>query len=744
MKYIYLNSLYLLIAFFLIGCLEKSDDNSDEPMPIMPIDNSIIADTFLQFNNNHAPLSAGVYTIAAATVIAGESDDYVLTITFDDGQTETINGRWENSVGLLAMDENNGQHQVELIKAGGLKVELSSSVDNYLFITRNGHVIAENNDDGDQTNALITLQSSQVNSAVYAQAYYKAVDPFDERTTLADWKNTNEFTSGADQHIVFRDEFDLGYGRDIYAKVRTDGGFSFYVDNYVVQLSPGDVSTYANLSIDAAIAADTEYHIGSNAIEFSPIDSNDANSDRIVKMFTFAPKDNSGIQQRTLSIDMDGRGEKFMPTVCLVCHGGILYPLNEDGSFPEQSLISGKFNILNPEHFAFKDIDGLSKSAQQPAIKVMNQLIHQSFSQMNARNQAELGHWNGEFAMSLGTIPYSADFSEEVYNQTAIPQGWLQNINRPDGVQRLYQEVIKPHCIACHSLRGNNAGENVLSLVNGDEVALANAINFSSYEKFISYNDEIIKLVYQQGRMPASLLNFQRFWKNPDAAPTLLASFLNNFDAFDNDGAISVPKKPVAVIALKRSSASPVTLNASASYLANNFQWTIINSPLESNASLSVNTGETTVLSGDIDGEYQIELIASNSNGLQDNKLVTITLDSQLYSSTEQLTFANDIEPILGENCTGCHASESSYVGIPVYFTTSSENLYKNVLARINLHDPENSLLLIKATRKQHGGGIIFDRDIAANERDYQTLLNWIALGAPCGENLLVCSQTLP
>jgi len=744
MRSIYPNCFYLWLAFFLIGCLEKSDNKTDEPLPIMTIDNSITVNTFLQFKNNHAPLSAGVYTIAAATVIAGESDDYVLTITFDDGQTETINGRWDSSGGLLAMNENNGQHQVELIKAGGLKIELSSSVDNYLFITRNGHVIAENNDNGEQTDALITLQSSQINSAVYAQAYYKAVDPFDERTTLADWKNINEFTNGADQHIVFRDEFDLGYGRDIYAKVRSDGGFSFYVDNYVVQLSSGDVSTYANLSIDAAIAADTKYHIGSNAIEFSPIDSNNTNSDRIVKMFTFSSKDTNGIQQRTLSIDMDGRGEKFMPTVCLVCHGGVLYPLNDDGSFPEQSLRSGKFNILNPEHFAFKDIDGLSKSAQQPAIKEMNKLIHQSFAQMNARDEANLGHWNGEFAMSLGTIPYSTDFSEETYNQTAIPQGWLQNINRPDGVQRLYQEVIKPHCIACHSLRGNNAGENVLSLVNGKEVALGNAINFSSYEKFISYNDEIIELVYQQGRMPASLLNFQQFWKNSDAAPTLLASFLKNFDAFDNEGGISAPKNPVAVIALNRSSASPVTLNASASYLANSFQWTIINSPLESNASLSDSTGETTVLSGDIDGEYQVELIASNTNGLQDKELLTITIDSQLYSNTEQLTFANDIEPILSGNCTGCHASESSYIGIPVYFTTSSANLYKNVLARVNLHDPENSLLLIKATRKQHGGGIIFDRDMAENERDYQTLLNWIVLGAPCGESLSVCNQTSP
>ncbi|MBC7917699.1 MAG: hypothetical protein H7Y28_07815, partial [Rhodoferax sp.] len=55
----------------------------------------------------------------------------------------------------------------------------------------------------------------EVNSAAFATAYYEAVDPNNERTTLAAFKAKNGFGSGMGEEasIIIGDQRDLGYGR---------------------------------------------------------------------------------------------------------------------------------------------------------------------------------------------------------------------------------------------------------------------------------------------------------------------------------------------------------------------------------------------------------------------------------------------------------------------------------------------------------------------------------------------------
>lgn len=53
-------------------------------------------------------------------------------------------------------------------------------------------------------------------------------------------------------------------------------------------------------------------------------------------------------------------------------------------------------------------------------------------------------------------------------------------------------------------------------------------------------------------------------------------------------------------------------------------------------------------------------------------------------------------------------------------------------VARININEPEKSLLLRKPTfQVPHGGGLHFTTGSA----DYETILKWIRAGAPYGEN---------
>ena len=80
----------------------------------------------------------------------------------------------------------------------------------------------------------------QVVSVSYATAYYEAIDPLNERDTLAKFKAKNGFDTGTGtQHqVVFGDVRDLGYGRRMTARQNPDGSLAFFVENYIVRLGP--------------------------------------------------------------------------------------------------------------------------------------------------------------------------------------------------------------------------------------------------------------------------------------------------------------------------------------------------------------------------------------------------------------------------------------------------------------------------------------------------------------------------
>jgi mono/diheme cytochrome c family protein len=739
MKSVVFSLLACVTILQLSGCTggERSD-TTILPKPIsVPVDNTVTVDHFLEYINMQPALGVGEYTLVAATPTIGQSGDYSLAITYDSGQTDTISGSWTASGGKDPLSANNVRHPITLQSPGGLSVQLTSTVDNYLYLLRNDNVIAEDDDSAGDGDAMLVFERSKIDSAAYASAYYKAADPLNERTTFADWKRVNGFDQGTDFETTFRDFVDLGYGRDMYARTRDDGGIAIYVDNYLVQIGEGDASSYGPLGLDAALEANRRFLIGSNTIEFSPVDPSDPTSEKIVKVFAYSPEGADGVQPRILSLDFDGRGEKFLPTVCMVCHGGDLYALEADGSFPQQTLTSMKLNILDPEAFTFSNQSGFTEAESEAPIKGMNKMVHDTFVAMNARDATNAGKWSGDLAIDLAAGAYGDDFSADTYDREYIPLGWRQTDDRPAGVESLYRDVVKVHCIACHALKGTSTGEARLTTVGDKRIPLANAINFSSFEKFISYNDQIIEQVYRRAQMPTSLLSYEKFWSNPAGIPTQLAGFLEGFDVFDSNGVIAEPQKPVAILGSSRPATSPVQLNAAASFLKETYAWRIVSAPDGATASLSSASSVTTQLTTDISGDYVIDLTASNKTGLSDTQQTTITIDPLLNPAPAQLTFAAHIQPILQTRCAGCHRDGGFFDGIAMDFNLSNPSLYKDVIDRINLKDPDSSLILTKAVRVQHGGGAALLRSGA--ETDRLTILNWIINGAPCGDDPLIC-----
>ena len=110
----------------------------------------------------------------------------------------------------------------------------------------------------------------EVASAEYAVAYYQAIDPANTKDTVAKWKAANRIgdTSGGQEEysVVIGDQRDLGYGRRMTAHKNPDGTMAFIVENYLA----GGYGGYTPLSLEAAIKEVPQWHLGTNAIEFSP------------------------------------------------------------------------------------------------------------------------------------------------------------------------------------------------------------------------------------------------------------------------------------------------------------------------------------------------------------------------------------------------------------------------------------------------------------------------------------------
>ena len=738
--------LVLSLVFLFAGCEKRADDRPQSFS--LPEDRP---DQFLRFLNTQAPLVQGEYTLYVLPNVQGEGS-YTGSITLNGTQLSAA-GAWPVDVDINWADTSVSGHTIDYRKNSTLDFSFTCSTDCTAFLIKGNYVHLKKV--SEENVVSVSLPASYLDSLDYANAYYAAVDPTNERTTLDDFKTKNGFDNGFDTHVIFRDSKDLGYGRDMYTKFFEDGRIALYVNNFVVSQGAGNPANYGPINLVAATDQNFDFHLGSNAIEFTPIEDSDGNSDAdadyILKFFTYSGMDENGIQHRLTAANLDGRGTKHMPTTCLVCHGARMLPLNTDGSFNTLSLTSAKLNQFEVDSFEFLAEGTFSQTQQEAAIRLMNQGVHDVFTTLASRDATTPGYWDATFAQDIAAGRYTDDtFSSETYLAEYIPEGWQQTAFRPEGVETLYQQVVEPHCISCHSIRGFNAGNDEdldEASINGQVTKTGTAINFSNYEKFIGYADIITDYVFRRGAMPLSLRNYEKFWQFPDGAPALLASFLPGFNLASSDGQVLEPGLPVAKPGRDRIAKSPVLLNGGASYFANTFEWSIIAQPEGAVASLENNETAVATLIADTDGEYELQLAVSNSRSDFETATTTITIDSQLAKHNSELNFVDDIQPILQttlfelRTCQSCHFSGSDIEGVPVYYDSTNPSLYEDVRARVDFNDADNSILIRKPTRLQHGGGLRIDLSTQEGKSIYSKLIGWILHGAPCGIDTGVCSN---
>jgi len=633
-------------------------------------------------------------------------------------------------------------------------------------------------------------QQGDLDDTSYTSAYHAAVDPGSARNTLQGYIALHGLDT-PDVHVIFRDTKDLGYGRDMYmvSYPNTDCGgqtIAFYVRNFSVQIVEG--FAYGPVNLEAAIAADLKHHVGTNAIEFGRGRTTGGATDvcspePMTKFFTFEP---DGSQPRRLRVDLDGRGTKAMPQPCVSCHGGKLRPLDRNGDFvaihaddPAAQIgdVKARLQAFEVDTFEFSETPGYRRADIEEGLRKLNAAIYCTYPGSighaacaghggGIAAQANRGEWSGDFAreMMLGWYGQALQTNGSKFNSDYIPDGWKPSAGGPPvGADLLFTKVVGPNCFVCHGKQGVQLGSDE-DVVNGKD------LDFKTWDKFISYADDIERLVFDEGRMPLGLLNYQTFWNDPQKAD-LLASFIapyvtdpTGFEArrTDANGAIVLPGRVVARAGPDRVTrpGAAITLDAQASLFADSYLWELVSAPAASAVTIASPNASRTDFSADTDGDYVVRLTASSSESSSSKvDTLSIKVDSALMPPPRSLTFYTNItaefdlaRPIAGSGrkCNDCHENATGIAGVPMWWTadatqppvppaaTQSLGLYEQAMARVLPEYIEDSLLLKKPSGQHHYGHQVdgFDTSLpvgAAGRASYDLFVNWIAEGATCG-----------
>jgi len=612
--------------------------------------------------------------------------------------------------------------------------------------------------------------SFQVTSTAYAQAYYAEIDPGNSKTTLEDWRTQNGFYSGIGQQVtvVFQDQRDLGYGRRMTARRNADGSVAVMVENYNV-IVPGE-NSYSALNVDAAVNRDAQWHIGTNAIEFSQA----PNGETFAKFYNFSPTTGA----RQLTVDLDGRGQKAMPTVCIVCHGGRGDPLTATGKFPNGGNTHGRLQPLQVDSFRFSTAAGYTRADQEALLKTLNQFVlctyplgvATAFPEDACRTVASTNEWANQWqapAAEMLKAWYGGDgMPSPTFSDTYIPAGWV-------GHETLYQGVVAPYCRSCHVLRGTANQSDIGFTVYDNIPDVAN--DPTTRDGFRGYADRIKAHVVDRGNMPLALLVYQNFWSS--AAPEKLATFLEGegYTVRDGSGAVLRPGRPIADAGPDRTITVPATLSAANSLYANTYQWSVVQpdaacvAPSLSNA----NSMQPTFSAAD-SSVCKLQLVVGNGTTQSAPTTVTLTVNSALSPAPSAIRFS-DIKSMLQAvdttYCISCHNQANDGAGIggipPIYYgrmatyptvtdydrsgdglvnAADDHEFYTALRGRINLTDVVASPLLRKPTGNHHYGGNVFDfSNVTActapcsgyatwgdyYRAQYNMLVNWILNGAP-------------
>ena len=314
-----------------------------------------------------------------------------------------------------------------------------------------------------------TALKAELNAA--SLAYYAEIDPRDKRETLTEFYNENRFgqAGGTEASTVFANAGDLGFGREMHC--RRDGeDAACYVTNYGYINTPdlADLGK-ANSQTDAIATVAMEY----SRIESKPAEPGEPEPDefddpeRVVKFYVYAggydlvaPTNplNPGPGGLLVEADLDNRGDRPIPQLCMVCHGGhypSLIETDTDGipvpptnpSDPGAPPFSDREDVKLGSQFLPFDLslytflNDTDKDAQQAEFKVMNEIVSHVASKLVDDPPVAS---NPEIVTVISEMYSGIDPS--VQEEGFVVPDWTGSALQ----EQMYTDVLAPSCRTCH------------------------------------------------------------------------------------------------------------------------------------------------------------------------------------------------------------------------------------------------------------------------------------------------------
>lgn len=295
-----------------------------------------------------------------------------------------------------------------------------------------------------------------INSVVQASKdYYTQVDPGGSVDTLVKFKA--KYGLGTDPNVpaageivaTYANSGDLGFGRDLHCR-NNGGDIGCYVTNYgsgYTNNSPGTGTPDQDDADAAASATDGSgvSRVGVNAstvgaavaMEYATVGGSGA---RVVKFFIY--KNN----QRSISANLDGRGERPAPQLCMICHGGQLpnQPASGVPTFNSAADVNLNARFLPFDYRFFIFPASAPQASQDANIKSLNKNIVDLVP-----TGAPASDPIREVVKALYDDGTVAGSSAQILNSPV--SGWKpgQSLNLP-GQTNLYNQVVANTCRTCH------------------------------------------------------------------------------------------------------------------------------------------------------------------------------------------------------------------------------------------------------------------------------------------------------
>jgi hypothetical protein len=370
-----------------------------------------------------------------------------------------------------------------------------------------------------------------------AEAYYRALGEEATKTTLTSWLSANGFDPaasdyGADAHAVYTNNFDLGFGRDMYMKMTCPSGSANFGECDVASV----VVNYPSLEN----AAKKLNAINAVAMEYS---ASPAQAARFVKFYAYAPdpRSETGDFRRIHSVNLDGRGEKSLPGSCTVCHGGTPGGLDANGNYANNGDLNATFLLWDLNALLYSDNDpSFSPNPEDTELRTSFTRAAQEgeFRKLNAG--AYLTYTDAErFALPRelvegwyqpATLPVAQldQVLTGTHDGTFLPAGWEPggaNGNPADSAD-IYHTVFAPHCRACHVMHAPNPDvgdvrqpglcDQETDPLNDPFTGASSQLPIGCYWQFANAPSLAARL--SEGVMPFARLTLDRLWVSADSA----------------------------------------------------------------------------------------------------------------------------------------------------------------------------------------------------------------------------------